>query len=379
MIKRSVLLAFVLLIAFLLSACGGFAEIEELIVVSGAAIDFDGEEYTVTAEIIDLQRGSQETAYKTFYLESKGGSISQAVSHMGRITGKELYWGHASVFVIGSGVAENSILPVLEWFLHDSLAAFSSMIVLSDTKTAAEIYGYISPTENSASFALEKIMTNYSSREERGSAAIFEIIDKCSADGVATMIPVISGKENGEETVISINGMAVFSQDKLSGIYDPEEAELLRLLLESRSENVFSADTGKEYVHFHCGETKNDFDAKIENGRLKVDIKLEAELKLVDVDGDAGVLDEEFLQRFSDSAKLVLRERGVKVIERDVSEFQSDILGIGQYFERCDPKLWDEIKDNWTEIYRTGEFSLEVETQVGQSGEASKTLTLARE
>ena len=216
-------------------------------------------------------------------------------------------------------------------------------------------------------------------REERGSAAIFEIIDKCSADGVATMIPVISGKENGEETVISINGMAVFSQDKLSGIYDPEEAELLRLLLESRSENVFSADTGKEYVHFHCGETKNDFDAKIENGRLKVDIKLEAELKLVDVDGDAGVLDEEFLQRFSDSAKLVLRERGVKVIERDVSEFQSDILGIGQYFERCDPKLWDEIKDNWTEIYRTGEFSLEVETQVGQSGEASKTLTLARE
>lgn len=379
MIKRSVLLALVLLIAFLLSACGGFAEIEELIVVSGAAIDFDGEEYTVTAEIIDLQRGSQETAYKTFYLESKGGSISQAVSHMGRITGKELYWGHASVFVIGSGVAENSILPVLEWFLHDSLAAFSSMIVLADTKTAAEIYGYISPTENSASFALEKIMTNYSSREERGSAAIFEIIDKCSADGVATMIPVISGKENGEETVISINGMAVFSQDKLSGIYDPEEAELLRLLLESRSENVFSADTGKEYVHFHCGETKNDFDAKIENGRLKVDIKLEAELKLVDVDGDAGVLDEEFLQRFSDSAKLVLRERGVKVIERDVSEFQSDILGIGQYFERCDPKLWDEIKDNWTEIYRTGEFSLEVETQVGQSGEASKTLTLARE
>ena len=379
MIKRSVLLTFVLSTAFLLSACGGFAEIEELIVVSGAAIDFDGEEYTVTAEIIDLQRGSQETAYKTFYLESKGGSISQAVSHMGRITGKELYWGHASVFVIGSGVAENSILPVLEWFLHDSLAAFSSMIVLSDTKTAAEIYGYISPTENSASFALEKIMTNYSSREERGSAAIFEIIDKCSADGVATMIPVISGKENGEETVISINGMAVFSQDKLSGIYDPEEAELLRLLLESRSENVFSADTGKEFVHFHCGETKNDFDAKIENGRLKVDIKLEAELKLVDVDGDAGVLDEEFLQRFSDSAKLVLRERGVKVIERDVSEFQSDILGIGQYFERCDPKLWDEIKDNWTEIYRTGEFSLEVETQVGQSGEASKTLTLARE
>ena len=49
------------------------------------------------------------------------------------------------------------------------------------------------------SFALEKIMTNYSSREERGSAAIFEIIDKCSADGVATIIPVISGKENGEE------------------------------------------------------------------------------------------------------------------------------------------------------------------------------------
>lgn len=377
--KRLIVLAFCVLGTFLLSGCDGFAEIEELIVVSGAAIDFDGEEYTVTAEIIDLQRGSQETAYKTFYLSSKGSSISQAVSHMGRITGKELYWGHASVFVVGTGVAGRSILPVLEWFLHDSLAAFSSMIVLADTETAAEIYEFISPTENSVSFALEKIMTNYSSREARGSAAIFEIIDKCSADGVATIIPVISGQKNGEETVIAINGMAVFSMDVLSGIYDPEEAELLRLLLESRSENVFSADTGEEYVHFHCGETKSDFDARIENGKLFVDVKLEAELKLVDVDGDAGVLDEEFLQRFSDSARLVLRDRGAAVIEKDVSEFQSDILGVGQYFERCEPKLWDEIKDDWSEIYRNGEFSLEVETQVGQSGEASKTLTLARE
>ena len=41
--KKSYLaLAFTLLWAFLLSCCDGFAEIEELIVVSGAAIDFDG-------------------------------------------------------------------------------------------------------------------------------------------------------------------------------------------------------------------------------------------------------------------------------------------------------------------------------------------------
>ncbi len=377
--KKCLILANALLMALLLSACDGFAEIEELIVVSGAAIDFDGEEYTVTAEIIDLQRGSQETAYKTFYLESKGASISQAVSHMSRVSGSEMYWGHASVFVIGPGVAEYSVLPVLEWFLHDSLAAFSSMIVLAETETAAEIYSYISPTENSVSFALEKIMTNYSSREERGSAAIFEIIDKCSADGVATVIPVIAPRENGREQVIAIDGMAVFAGDRLAGIYDPEEAELLRLLLSSRSENVFSADTGEEVVHFHCGKSSGDFEARYEAGRLYVDVKLQAELKLVDVDGDAGVLNEEFLQRFSNSAKLVLQERGISVIERDVSEFESDILGVGQYFERCQPRLWEELKDNWQEIYRNSEFSLEVETKVGQSGEASKTLSLAGE
>lgn len=377
--KRFLVLAFTLLWAFLLSGCDGFAEIEELIVVSGAAIDFDGEEYTVTAEIIDLQRGSQETAYKTFYLESRGGSISQAVSHMGRVTGKELYWGHASVFVIGPGVAQSSILPVLEWFLHDSLAAFSSMIVLSDTERAADVYSFVSPTENSVSFALEKIMTNYSSREERGSAAIFEIIDKCSADGVATIIPVISGQKNGGETVIAINGMAVFARDTISGVYAPEEAELLRLLLESHSGNVFSADTGEEVVHFHCGETKSGFEAEFENGTLTVDVTLEAELKLVDVDGDAGVLDEEFLLRFADSADQVLTQRAMNVLEKDVAVFRSDILGVGQYFERCRPELWEQIKDDWETVYGSARVSLSVDTKVGQSGEASKTLTLARE
>ncbi|MBR4942220.1 MAG: Ger(x)C family spore germination protein [Clostridia bacterium] len=376
---RYLALALAVLGTFVLSGCSGFAEIEELIVVSGAAIDFDGEEYTVTAEIIDLQRGSQETAYKTFYLEGRGGSISEAISQMGRVTGKELYWGHASVFVIGKGVAERSLLPVLEWFLHDTLAAFSSMLVLADTPKAADVYGFVSPTENSVSFALEKIMTNYSSRKERGSAAIFEMIDKCSAEGVATIIPVISGKENGDETVIEISGLAVFSWDKLRGIYAPEDAEVLKLILESNSGKVFAADTGEETVHFHCGRSKCDFDAKYENGKLYVDVMLEAELKLVDVDGEAGVLDEEFLQRFSDSAGEVLKAKGEKVIMQDVEEFGCDILGVGQYFERCHPGLWEGIKDRWEEVYRSGEFVLTVETKVGQSGEASKTLTLATE
>ncbi|MGN1450591.1 MAG: Ger(x)C family spore germination protein [Eubacteriales bacterium] len=365
--------------AALFSGCSGLSEIEELIVVSGAAIDYDGREYTVTAEIIDLQRGSQETAYKTFYLESKGESISQAVSRMSRTTGKELYWGHASVFIISRDVAQNSLVPVLEWFLHDTLAAFSSMVVLANTEKASEIYNFVSPTENSVSFALEKIMTNYSSREEKGSAAVFEMIDKCGAQGVATLIPVISGVRSGDETVIAIDGLAVFASERLSGIYGPEDSEFLRMLLGSHSENVMSVDTGKETVHFHCGKIKTDRKAFCEDGRLRIELKLEVELKIVDVDGNAGELDEAFMKRFSKAAEEYLVCEGRRVVGIDMEDFGSDVLGIGQLLERTKPKLWDEIKDGWRDIYKGGELDIEVRTSVGQSGEASKTLTLASE
>ncbi|MBR5520112.1 MAG: Ger(x)C family spore germination protein, partial [Clostridia bacterium] len=44
----------------LMSGCSNYVEIEELIIVSGAAIDFEEEtgKYNVTAEIIDLRASS---------------------------------------------------------------------------------------------------------------------------------------------------------------------------------------------------------------------------------------------------------------------------------------------------------------------------------
>ena len=109
--KKKLLAALLLGLSLLLGACSNYVELEELMIVAGAAIDYDeaSGEYNVTAEILDLQNSSgQESSYEPTYIESSGASLVEAITHMRRIAGRQLYWGHASVFILSQSVVSHS-------------------------------------------------------------------------------------------------------------------------------------------------------------------------------------------------------------------------------------------------------------------------------
>ena len=107
--KKRILAACLICAACLLGGCSNYIEIEKLIIIAGAAIDYDEttQMYQVTAE---------------------------AIADMSRMAGRQLYWDHADVFVLSQSVVSHSVEPVLDWFTSDVNARLSALVVVAGTE-----------------------------------------------------------------------------------------------------------------------------------------------------------------------------------------------------------------------------------------------------
>lgn len=360
-----------------LQGCSNYTEIEDLIIVSGAAIDFDGEtgRYNVTAEIIDLQSSSgRENSYQTTYIESDGESLAEAIAAMSRITGRQLYWGHAGVFLLNRGVLEHSISPVLDWFMRDATARLSSMVVAAGTEKASEVYKLQSPVQKSISLSLEQILENFHTAESRTAIDVNELINLRGVKGSAICMPIVNAEKNVDADLLVIDSYAVLREDRLSGIYSGVDVVYLMLLLENPLENVIAVEipSAETVVRIRALEHSVSLAVTERDGELNAVIDLTVNVSIVGSEGaDSSIRDREGNKLLTDAAAEKLIAGCGAVIKRDQTEFLADILGIGRHISRTSPELWKTLEEDWEQHYAEMSWEIRADIHIDQSGETS--------
>ncbi len=364
-------------ILLVLQGCSNYTEIEDLIIVSGAAIDFDAEteRYNVTAEIIDLQSSSgRENSYQTTYIESDGGSLAEAIAAMSRIAGRQLYWGHAGVFLLSRDVLEHSITPVLDWFMRDATARLSSMVVAAGTEKAGEVYQLQSPVQKSVSLSLEQILENFHTAESRTAVDVNELINLRGVTGSAICMPIVNAEKNVDTDLLVIDSYAVLREDTLSGIYSGADAVYLMLLLENPLQNVISVEvpSAETVVRIRALEHSVSLAVVERDGGLHAVIELTVNASIVGSEGeDSSIRDREGNKLLTDAAAEKLIDGCGAVIAHDQTEFRADILGIGRHISRTAPELWQMLAENWEQQYAQMSWEIRADVHIDQSGETS--------
>jgi len=375
-VKKYLLLP-LMVACMLFSSCSNYTEIEDLIIVSGAAIDFDAQtgDYNVTAEIIDLQSSSgRENSYQTTYIESEGASLAEAIAAMSRIAGRQLYWGHAGVFILSRSVLEHSIRPVLDWFMRDAAARLSSMVVAAGTAKASEVYKLQSPVQKSISMSLEQILDNFHTAESRTAIDVNELINLCGVKGCAICMPVVNAEKNVDTDLLVIDSYAVLQEDMLSGIYTGADAVYLMLLLENPLQNVITVEIPSHHtvVRIQALEHSVSLEVSEQDGGLHAAITLTVNVSIVGSEGeDSAIRDREGNRILTDAAAEKIAAGCSAVIERDQQEFRADILGIGRHISRTDPELWRLLAEAWDEHYARMDWEICVDVNIDKSGETS--------
>lgn len=370
------LMAGILTMLLVLSGCSNYVEIEKLIIVAGAAIDYDmsSGSYTVTTEILNLQNsGGNDSDYEILYMQSNGASLVEAINDMTHMAGRQLYWGHADVFILSQSVLNHSIEPILDWFASDVNARLSSMVIVAGTEKACDIYQMQTLGQKSVSISLEQILENY---QNRGHIVVNvnELINRYGIQGVATCIPIVSGQKNHKQELLSISSYAVLKKDVLSGIYEGSDVPYLMLMMKNPFQSVLSIPITNEDLTIQVKVVNHAISLQTEykEGLLYTRIEMKMNLSLVgNIGDDTAIRNADGTDFIIQAAEKEVQDACCSLLEKDIQQFGTDILCIGQHMKKHDPQTWQCIESEWDLFYSNMQYEMNVHAVIDQSGKMS--------
>jgi len=228
-LKKKLLI--VCLCSTILTGCWDRVEMQDLAIITSAAIDVleDGKtkisvQLFIPRSISSGETGEDVSAASTFVREGIGSSLADAISILQNNVPRRLFWGQCKIFIFGEEQAKNGIRKEIDLLARQSGPRGNSYLYVSKGK-AAEILTLIPPLERYSGEALRKL-----SEDELGTSTTLKDVDiGLMGEGESVSMPFIKPLISEEhsrkpyETVPIIDGAAVFKKDQMVGTLNKKE------------------------------------------------------------------------------------------------------------------------------------------------------------
>ncbi|MBQ6846223.1 MAG: hypothetical protein IJO61_03745 [Oscillospiraceae bacterium] len=305
----------------ILFGCSDYSELNMQKLVNGAGIDKKDDEIYVSIVSPTLSEEKEREIIKT-----SGKSFFDAVRNAASISDKKLYWGHATVLVMGE-----NLLSEMDTLLDSILRARDvypdiALVVAKGTDAEAvlnagegdvteSIYNMFANEENSKRFQALRIWELFREREEFG----------------VCVIPTVS-IEKGE---IFLSGGAVINGGKPSGYLSGEEV-LIRSLVTDKGAGgylpMLSGEKGEVSFEILAREGKKK---ETETGN---EISLRITLSPAEVRGE---MSGEEMKKLGEK---YIKEETKKLLERASRENMGDIFALGKSADYNNTEVFCEVR-----------------------------------
>ncbi len=151
------------------------ARLNMRIIVTGLAIDKSGEDYQVTAQIVQTSPGNEKpgTSAEIDFITDKGESLSEAVSNLSYKAGKVAAFSHTNFVVLGKSMFEEDITKCLDYFIRDKIIKNSALLLFASGSAEEELKKTQS-AELSVGIGLQKV---FLFKENEGDGLMITLID----------------------------------------------------------------------------------------------------------------------------------------------------------------------------------------------------------
>jgi spore germination protein KC len=358
----------------IITGCWNYREIDQLLVVGGAAID-KGEngQYLITVETIQTE-GGNETKILSKQFTMSGKTIFDAVRNEISITGKKLYWSHVKVVIISKEIAEEGILPFLDWFQRDSETRADINILVSNENTAKEILEVKHKPQEIKSLELEEMLKNQQSLSKAPVIEIWKVINDIESPGICAILPLVALK--GSKPILK--GTAIFNKDKLIGFLDSMESQNLLFVRDDIKGGLLVE--GENEHHLPTPVTLEIFNSKtkihpiIKNNDITFNINIELTLGLDEIAGDENYMEESKLKILKKQFEGMLNSRFENTIKQTQSKYGVDIFGLGAKIREEEPRKWKKIENTWGDVFKEVKVNVASKINIDGSGLLSEPL-----
>ena len=359
---KKIILSLILLIC--LTGCWNYNELNNYSIVSGVAIDKNGDEYEASVLISNSPKSnsseSNSSQSQVVVYSGKGDSIFSALKQIGLISPKELYFGSFSILVISEDVAKDGIDSAIDFFVRYPNARKNFYVVLSKENKAKDTLKIMSPL---SSFPSQKITDNVKSTTELqgiiSSINFNDLLSTLLSEGVETTINCIeingdveegSNKENLESSepkaYTKLGNLGIFKGDKLVDWANRDESLGINIINGKISEMFIDLNYNDGYVVIDSTSFSSDVNVELKDNKPIVNINLSGEARIIETKGDIDLEDSKVIEELQKKANKKIKKRVNQAIDL-ARENKTDIFGFGKMFYQEYPKYFKSEKKEW--------------------------------
>jgi spore germination protein KC len=339
----------------LCTGCWNYREVEKLAIASGLAIDKIDDEYLVTIEIVDI-KGGRDSKISTRLVSTEGSTIFDAVRKSIKTAGKRLYFGHAEVVIVSTEIAEEGMIPVMDWIGRDAELRNTLHFLISKEKSAKEILEQQPMTSDVLSFQLNDMLLSQKNLSYAQHIEEWQFVNDLGAMGISSTLPTIDLTTDSDKLIPEITGTAVFKEDKLIGFLNGEETKTMLFIKDKIKGGLL---VNKEYdndsatnISLEIFKNKTKQTLNYANGKITIVIDTNTDVTLGENGGVENYIEEPGQTKLKNDFEEMLESNIKSLVKKTQEQYDSDIFGFGKTVKLSMPDLWKQIEPKWSQIYK---------------------------
>lgn len=365
----------VFLSVVLLGGCVPHTELNEKAIVLAIGIDYEDELFKACfqyynpsgaggATLVDNSQPNVLTA------NGEGENVYGALEDASFRCGKELMLGVTQIIIIGEEAANHSVEQVMN-FTKSYFQSHPDMMVAVSEGCACDL---MQVKFNEGIVSTQKIKFMMQNAEKSGIAALPSALDlfkSLQSEQRSLCLPrlrLIEPKEEDKSDAsedgknVEICGGVLIYDGKAAANTDIEVMSGLEMLCCKTQTGTVTVEHNDEKLSIGLVDIHTKLLPSYENGILTFDVKLKSKGRyLIEPNNSYAEDDSKEMGKLCGEQ---ITARMTKAIEETVLKYGADPFHLEKIIRHYDNKLWNEIKDNYTEVLKNCRFNFETDIEI---------------
>lgn len=353
--------------ASLLQGCWDRTEVNDLGLITGAAIDRQDENHIRLAVQIFVPRasggggGGMEMGSKggvgtssTFVHSAVGENIADALSHLQERMPRRLFWGHAEVILFGEAEARHGIRDDIDYLMRAPQPRERAYIYVCSGQ-ARQVLEMQATLERDSSEALREIAKS----GESMSVTMTQLAKMLADESGAAALPWLKRnaprtKTNPDGSANYSNGTAVFKDDRMVGVVDDATTRGILWLRNEIKNGVITVrpEGGQGSVSAKVLRGKTTLKPRIAGGKWSMTVRIKTDTDALQNASSVNLMTSQAAVRSVEKAlEQDLTARVDMALQKVQKNLKADVFDFAGAFHRAYPKAWHRYGSRWDENF----------------------------
>lgn len=210
-----------------LCGCVESVELSERALVQAIGIDVEDGEYTVTIQYFSPEKGGGQAMLdiskpNNYILSSTGSTLMEALSKAEQRQGKDIFYVHNKLLVIGKEAASQGVTYLTEYFSGNDDIKANVLVCIADSK-ASEVVGAQIEQGILPAASLKKLLENAEENGQTSSCELISVTRSLIEQNGDTVLPAVQIQKEEDKELITLSGLALVQDYHLREILPQED------------------------------------------------------------------------------------------------------------------------------------------------------------